>query len=220
VAGRDIVVIGGSVRAGDAILALLEQLPATLRAAIFVAHHLPPDAEGAISNISARAGTLTVRPAVDGEPIRHGVVYVCVPDHHLIVLNGTVRLTRGPRENRWRPAIDTLFRSAAVSYESRVIGIVLTGMLDDGTAGLPRQRLQALSLPRRPCLQPGDAGELDPGQYQSALWAAIRLFRQRANLLGSQSEREGRGARSDRRCITESWLPNRSRMPGASRRSR
>jgi two-component system chemotaxis response regulator CheB len=293
-AGRDIVVIGGSAGAGEAILELLEQLPATLRAAVFVAHHLPPDAEGAMSNILARAGTLTVRPAVDGEPIRHGVVYVCVPDRHLVVMNGTVRLTRGPRENRWRPAIDTLFRSAAVAYGSRVIGIVMTGMLDDGTAGLraikqcggvamvqdpadakyPEMPQSALDnvpvdhkLPvsemgralARLVAEPGGAAapvppelaaeariavagapvevtgrlgeaqlicpdcggplheqqEKRPGSdfkryrclvghafspatlanstrdsIESALWAAIRLFRQRANLLGSQSERE------------------------------
>jgi two-component system chemotaxis response regulator CheB len=82
------------------------------------------------------AGPLVAKIPEDGEEIAHGMVYVAPADRHLLVKPGSVRITRGPRENRWRPAIDPLFRSAAVAYGPRVIGIVLTGMLDDGTAGL------------------------------------------------------------------------------------
>src|SRR5581483_7806425 len=74
--------------------------------------------------------------AVDGQPIEHGRIYVAVPNRHLLVVDGTVRLGDGPRENLTRPAIDPLFRSAALSYGSRVIGVVLSGMLNDGAAGL------------------------------------------------------------------------------------
>jgi two-component system, chemotaxis family, protein-glutamate methylesterase/glutaminase len=135
-AGRDIVVIGGSAGSADAMLALLKQLPRDLAAALLVAYHVPPDANGGLDKVLARAGTLPPRPAEDREPIRHGRVYVARPDRHLLVTNGAIRLTRGPRENRWRPAVDTLFRSAAVTYGSRVVGIVMSGRLDDGTAGL------------------------------------------------------------------------------------
>jgi two-component system, chemotaxis family, protein-glutamate methylesterase/glutaminase len=134
--GHDIVVIGGSAGAGEALLDLVKQLPRGFPAAIFVAYHLPPGGESYMHRVLAAARTLDVKLADDSEPIRHGVVYVARADRHLLVDRDAVRVTRGPRENRWRPAIDPLFRSAAVAHGSRVIGIVLTGMLDDGTAGL------------------------------------------------------------------------------------
>lgn len=135
-AGHDIVVIGGSAGSATPLLAVLKQLPPDLPAALFVAYHIPPGVEGTLAKVLAGAGTLSCKTAEDGEPIRHGTVYVAKPDHHLLVKRGAVKLSRGPRENRWRPAIDTLFRSAAVAYGPRVIGIVLSGLLDDGTAGL------------------------------------------------------------------------------------
>ncbi|HKA42963.1 MAG TPA: chemotaxis protein CheB [Burkholderiales bacterium] len=135
-AGRDIVVVGTSAGGADALLRLFKQLPRDLPAAFFVTYHLIPGARAVIADLLLQAGSLRPKLAEDGEPIRRGVIYVARPDRHLIVKRGEVRVTRGPRENRWRPAIDPLFRSAAVAYRSRVIGIVLTGMLDDGTAGL------------------------------------------------------------------------------------
>jgi two-component system chemotaxis response regulator CheB len=134
--GHDIVVIGGSAGATEALLELLRQLPGSFPACVFVAYHMPPHAEGVLHKTLAGAGALRVRLAEDGDPVRHGVVYVARPDRHLLVDDGVVRVVRGPRENHWRPAIDPLFRSAAVAYGSRVIAVVLTGRLDDGTAGL------------------------------------------------------------------------------------
>lgn len=105
-------------------------------AAIFIVLHVPPYGTSVLPSILSRRGPLTAYHPVDGEAIESGRIYVAPPDHHLIVRQGKVRLTRGPAENGHRPAVDTLFRSAARSYGSRILGVVLTGTLDDGTAGL------------------------------------------------------------------------------------
>ena len=134
--GHDIVVIGGSAGSTQAFVTVLSALPKSLPAALFIAYHIPPASEGILHAMLAESVRMKVKLADDGEPILKGVVYVARPDLHLLVERDRVRVARGPRENRWRPAIDPLFRSAAVAYGTRVIGIVLTGMLDDGTAGL------------------------------------------------------------------------------------
>jgi two-component system chemotaxis response regulator CheB len=133
---RDIVVIGASAGAVEAITTLVRGLPADIAASLFVVSHLLPDASNHLVDALNTAGPLLAKSAEDGEDVRHGIVYVAPPDRHLLVKRDCVRVTRGPRENRWRPAIDPLFRSAAVAYGARVIGVILTGMLDDGTAGL------------------------------------------------------------------------------------
>jgi len=99
--------------------------------------HLPADAPSLLPKILARAGTVQTKTAEDGEQARNGVLYVAPPDRHLIIeIDGTLRTPRGPRENRHRPAVDPLFRSAALAYGPNAIGIILSGSLDDGTAGL------------------------------------------------------------------------------------
>src|SRR5262245_23977329 len=125
VAGHDIVVIGASAGGAVALVEFLGQLPGHLPAAIFITCHLAPASQGLLPMLH-KAGALAVKTAEDGEPIRHGTVYLAPPDRHLMLSDGHVRVTRGPRENRWRPAIDPLFRSAAVAYGPRVIGVVLT----------------------------------------------------------------------------------------------
>lgn len=133
---RNIVAIGGSAGALPGLLTTLAELPEDFPAAICVALHL-----SAVSTewLSARLGQATrlrvVAPATSA-PLRDGTVYVSRPDHHLIVKAREVLSRRGPRENLWRPAIDVLFRSAAVAHGNRVIGTLLSGQLDDGTAGL------------------------------------------------------------------------------------
>jgi two-component system chemotaxis response regulator CheB len=133
---RDIIVVGGSAGSTDALAALLPQLPSDIPAALFVVSHLMPDAKSHLVDALNTVGPLVAKIPEDGEEIAHGIVYVAPSDRHLLVKRGSIRITRGPRENRWRPAVDPLFRSAAVAYGPRVIGIVLSGMLDDGTAGL------------------------------------------------------------------------------------
>lgn len=133
---RDIIVIGASYGGLEALSDLVPQLPADLPAALFVVQHIPSYAPSALAELLDRKGPLKAIPASDGEPIRHGFIYTAPPDHHLLLEEGRMCLVRGPYENRSRPAIDPLFRSAAVAYQSRVIGIVLTGFLNDGTAGL------------------------------------------------------------------------------------
>jgi two-component system chemotaxis response regulator CheB len=136
VAERDIVVIGASAGGVEAVAALAGALPRDLAAAVFVVVHFPAHATSVLPRIISRRGGLRAEHAVDGAPIEPGCVYVAPPDRHLLVEHGHMRLVRGPRENNARPAIDPLFRSAARAYGARVIGVVLTGNLDDGTAGL------------------------------------------------------------------------------------
>jgi len=133
---RDIIVIGASAGGLTAFETLVSQLPSNIPAAIFIVWHISPDYPSILPEILARATLLPVAHAIEREPIKPGHIYVAPPDHHLLVEPGYVRLSRGPRENRFRPAIDVLFRSAARYYGSRVIGVVLTGSLDDGAAGL------------------------------------------------------------------------------------
>jgi two-component system chemotaxis response regulator CheB len=134
---KDIIVIGTSTGGIDALQALVAELPRNLQAPIFVVLHVAPYSLGILPEILERAGPLPAANAKDWEQSKPGHIYVAPPDHHLLLdPSGYIRVTRGPRENRFRPAIDPLFRSAAQTYGARVIGIILTGWLDDGTAGL------------------------------------------------------------------------------------
>lgn len=135
-AKRDIIVIGASAGGVEALTRLASELPPDLPAAVFVTLHFPRSTPSVLPRILGRAGPLPALHPVDGEPIRHGHLYVAPPDFHLLVRPDVIRLVRGPTENGNRPAVDPMFRSAAVAYGPRVIGIVLTGNLDDGTGGL------------------------------------------------------------------------------------
>ena len=134
-ATHDIVVIGASAGGVEAISTLVSDLPRDLRAAVFVVLHISRG-RSAMPEILSRAGRLPAIHARDQDPIQYGRIYIAPPDHHLIVEGTRMRVVHGPTENGVRPAIDPLFRSAARTYGSRVIGVVLTGSLDDGTAGL------------------------------------------------------------------------------------
>ena len=134
--GRDIIVIGASAGGVQALQRLVAALPADLSAAVFIVLHLWPGGESFLSEILQRAGPLPVSTAKDDAPIERGKVFVAPVDFHLFVERGRMLVRRGPRENRARPAINPLFRSAATAYRNRVIGVILTGTLDDGAAGL------------------------------------------------------------------------------------
>src|SRR5262245_22568922 len=111
-AGRDLVVIGGSAGALEALRALLAATPATLQSTLLVAIHRSPDLPGAMPEVLSRATALPAHYAVDGETFRRGNVHIAPPDHHLLVSGDQLRVTRGPREHGFRPAIDPLFRTA------------------------------------------------------------------------------------------------------------
>src|SRR5262245_26211515 len=130
------VVLGASSGGVEALSRVVRRLPANLDAAVFVVLHMSPSRTSALPAILARETALATVQAMDGEPIRRGHIYVAAPDRHLIVRPGHISLTAGPTENRVRPSVDALFRSAAVAYPGRTIGAVLTGNLDDGAAGL------------------------------------------------------------------------------------
>ncbi len=135
-AKRNIIVIGASAGGFEALKKLVAVLPSDLEASLFIVWHMSPDVRGVLPQVLNRAETLHAAHAVDSESIEPNRIYVAPPDHHLLVERGRVRVTRGPKENRFRPAVDPLFRSAAYAYGSQVIGVILSGALDDGTAGL------------------------------------------------------------------------------------
>ncbi len=136
-AHHDIVVIGASAGGVEALTRLVRDLPAGLPASLFVVCHFPPGHRSKLPEILSRSGPLLATHAIDGELFHPGHIYVAPPDYHLLLAaEQRMQLTRGPRENHHRPAIDPLFRSAVRHYGPRVIAVVLTGFLNDGAAGL------------------------------------------------------------------------------------
>jgi two-component system chemotaxis response regulator CheB len=133
--GRDLVVVGASAGGVQALGALISRLPESLHAAVLVVVHSSPERPSALPELLTKAGSLPARHAEDGKRIEAGRIYVAPPDRHLLVGPGCVRLGRGPREHGFRPAVDPLFRTAARYYGARVVAIILSGGLDDGTSG-------------------------------------------------------------------------------------
>jgi two-component system chemotaxis response regulator CheB len=133
---RDMVVVGASAGGTEALTELVRGLPSDFPAAIFVVVHFPASTNSVLPRILSRAGSLPAIHADDGMTFQPGRIYVARPDCHLTVRDGRLVVQKGPKENNARPAVDPLFRSAAWSAGPRVIGIVLSGNLNDGTAGL------------------------------------------------------------------------------------
>src|SRR5215510_1781787 len=128
--------MGASSGGIETLIQILRDLPADLPAALFVVIHISAKSESLLPEIIGRNGNIKIGVVEDRASIEQGKIYVAPPDYHLLLGRGYIRLSRGPKENNHRPSIDVLFRTAARFYGRRVIGIVLSGSLDDGTAGL------------------------------------------------------------------------------------
>lgn len=195
---HDIVVIGASLGGVETLSDLARQLPSDLPASVFVVLHTTPESPGVMGQILDRSGPLKAAAAKDGEPIERGRIYVAPPDRHLLVQEGRVRLSRGPRENRCRPAADPLFRSAATTYGPRVIGVVLTGLLDDGAAGIVAiKRCGGITVAQDP------ADAKFPGMPGNAVATGMVDYQVKAAELGETLARLVRTPAGDRFTVPE-----------------
>lgn len=135
-AKRDIIVIGASAGGIEALSRLFENLPKNTPASIFVVQHITPHGPDALPMILSNTTEMDVKNAEDGEKFERGVIYLAPPDNHLMIANGKLSVARGPKENLHRPSVDALFRSAAYAHGGRVISVILTGNMDDGSSGV------------------------------------------------------------------------------------
>jgi len=166
---RHIIVIGASAGGVEALRHVAAGLPADFAASIFAVVHFPPHSTSNLPGILSRAGPLPAVHPANGDPIAPGTIYLAPPDQHLLLERDRIVVVRGPRENGHRPSVDPLFRSAAGAYGRAVVGVVLTGNLDDGTAGLASVRRRGGTTVVQ---DPADAAH--PGMPSSAL-AEVRV---------------------------------------------
>src|SRR3954471_5922370 len=129
-----VVVVGASAGGVEALREIAGRMPPNLAAAVLVVLHVSQTGSN-LPAILTRAGPLPAEHATDGRPLETGTILVAPPDHHLLIEDGRARVVRGPRENRHRPAVDPLFRSAALGFGAATVAVVLSGALADGAAG-------------------------------------------------------------------------------------
>ncbi len=133
---RDIVAVGGSAGSLEALKLIVQSLPSNFPGTLFVVMHLPARGKSIMPELLTRFASLPVVMAVVDQRFERGKIYVAPPDHHLVVANEHLHLTRSPKEGLHRPSINVTFRSAANAYRERVVGVLLSGLLDDGASGL------------------------------------------------------------------------------------
>ncbi|WP_353718936.1 chemotaxis protein CheB [Dyadobacter sp. 676] len=133
---RKVIVIGSSAGGVNAVRELAAMLPRNFEAAIFVVQHVQSETKSFLPKILSDAGPLKATHAINGELITDGHIYVAPPDHHMLLDGSWIIISKGPKENNFRPSIDATMRSAAYWYGPDVIGVILTGRLSDGTSGL------------------------------------------------------------------------------------
>lgn len=150
-AKRNIVVIGASAGGVVALKELVRSLPPDFNATIFIVQHIAAYATSMLPEILNHAGSLRAVHPADGDSFQPGMIYIAPPDHHILIEEDRVLVKKGPKENRFRPSIDALFRSAAYNFGERAIGVVLTGLLDDGTSGMwSIKRLGGIGIVQKP----------------------------------------------------------------------
>jgi two-component system, chemotaxis family, protein-glutamate methylesterase/glutaminase len=148
---KRIVVVGASAGGVEGLRELVAGIPRTFAGAVLVVLHLPADGVSQLPKILTDSGPLVATHPHDGEAIEAGRIYVAPPDYHLLTDGECIGVKKGPKENRFRPSIDALFRSAAYTYKARTVGVVLSGALDDGTSGLwAVKRLGGVAIVQRP----------------------------------------------------------------------
>lgn len=131
-----VIVMGCSAGGIEALSKLLEQFPANFKCPVIIVQHLPADAPSQIVPVLQRHSLIPISHPIDQQVIEEGNIYIAPANRHLLVMDGYFRLDGGPKENRVRPSIDHLFKSAAISYRNEAIGVIMTGMLYDGAEGL------------------------------------------------------------------------------------
>jgi two-component system, chemotaxis family, protein-glutamate methylesterase/glutaminase len=150
-AKRDIIVVGASAGGINALKDFIGTLSKNFHGSIFVVVHISPHSPSSLPWILGRATTLKACHPKDGETVKRGVIYIAPPDHHMLLEGKKILVKKGPKENRFRPSIDALFRSAAYVYRERVVGVILSGLLNDGTSGLwSVKRLGGVSVVQSP----------------------------------------------------------------------
>ncbi len=133
---KKLIVIGASAGGVESLIQLVKDIPGTIECPICITIHTSPSGGGRLPEILSRRGHLVAKLGVDGDVLVGGKIYIAPADLHMTIEDGKIKLDRGPKENRNRPAVNTLFRSAARNFDGLVIGIILSGLLDDGTAGM------------------------------------------------------------------------------------
>ncbi|MBV9345946.1 MAG: chemotaxis protein CheB [Gammaproteobacteria bacterium] len=201
---RDIIVIGCSLGGVEALPQLVVQLP-KMDAAVFIVMHMWSTGRNPLLEI-LRNPLFDIRTATDGDRIKSGTLYLAVPDHHLLLDRDRVRLSRGPKESHARPSVDALFRSAAFAAGRRVIGIVLTGQLDDGTAGLwsvkDRGGVAIVQSPDEAAYPSMPRSALDHVEVDG-IWRLDEMPTRLKTLTQEQLPPEGSDAMADERLKTE-----------------